>query len=136
MSDEDDETRFSHTREKTEFARKLRRNVSDTERKLWPYLRSGQLGAPFRRQHWIAGHFADYCCVPLMLVIEIDGPTHDRARDFARDFRMSKLGFDVLRFSVQEIDENLEGVVSTIYDAVQLRLQEREASKRGNKTPS
>lgn len=136
MSDEDDDTRFSHTREQTEFARKLRRDVSKTERKLWPHLCASQLGAPFRRQHWIAGHFADYCCVPLKLVVEIDGPTHDLARDSMRDFRMNREGFDVLRFSVQEIDENLEGVVSTVYDAVQLRLQEREVSERGNKTPT
>ena len=125
-----DETRFTHTREQTAFARNLRRNASKTERKLWPHLRASQLGAPFRRQHAIARYFVDYCCVPLQLVIEVDGPLHDAPRDSTRDFHLNQQGFDVLRFSVQEVDENLEGVVSTIYDAVQLRLQEREARSR------
>ena len=40
---------------------------------------------------------------------------------------MNQLGFDILRFSVQDIDENLEGVVSTIHGEVQLRLQRLEA---------
>ena len=110
------------TREQTLFARKLRRNVSKTERRLWPYLKNDALGAPFRRQHLIGADFVDYCCVPLGIVVEIDGPTHDLARDSQRDARLGEHGFDVLRFSVQEMDENLEGVVSTIYDAVQLRL--------------
>ena len=118
----DDKLKPWRTREQTTFARKLRNTVSKTERKLWPHLRNAALGAPFRRQHVIDEMFVDYCCVPLGLVVEVDGPTHDLARDSLRDDRLSKQGFDVLRFSVQELDENLEGVVSTIYDAVQLRL--------------
>ena len=115
------------TTEQTEFARKLRREVSKTERKLWPHLCNSALGAPFRRQHVIDNAFVDYCCVPLKLVVEIDGPTHNRERDSLRDAHLATKGFDVLRFSVQEIDENLEGVVSTIYDAVQLRLLAKSA---------
>ena len=128
-------SRFSHTREQTEFARKLRRNASKTEKRLWPHLRASKLGAPFRRQYWIGGKFADYCCVPLKLVVEVDGPLHDPARDSIRDHAMNGLGFDVLRFGVQEIDENLDGVVSTIYDAVRVRLmaqqvEQTDSSKR------
>jgi very-short-patch-repair endonuclease len=47
----DKESYFSHTREQTSFARRLRRNVSKTERRLWAHLRSAKMGAPFRRQH-------------------------------------------------------------------------------------
>lgn len=107
------------------FARKLRNEASRTERKLWPHLRNSALGAPFRRQHVIDEMFVDYCCTPLGLVVEVDGPMHDTARDSLRDHRLSQHGYDVLRFSVQELDENLEGVVSTIYDAVQLRLMSK-----------
>jgi len=123
----DKESYFSHTREQTSFARRLRRNVSKTERRLWAHLRSGKMGAPFRRQHPIDRYFADYCCVPLKLVIEVDGHLHSAERDSIRDHRMNQLGFDILRFSVQGIDENLEGVVSTIHGEVQLRLQRLEA---------
>jgi very-short-patch-repair endonuclease len=81
------------------------------------------MGAPFRRQYRAERYYADYCCVPLRLVTEVDGPMHDMARDSIRDDRINTEGFDVIRFSVQELDENFEGVVSTIYDAVQMRLQ-------------
>ena len=86
------------------------------------------MGAPFRKQHPIDRYFADYCCVPLNLVVEVDGDTHSLERDSNRDHRMRQHGFEVLRFSVQEIDENLEGVVSTIHGKVQLRLLAQEAT--------
>ena len=128
MSDE--EWPNARTPEQTAFARELRRKTSKTERRLWPHLRASQMGAPFRKQHPIDCYFADFCCVPLKLVVEVDGHTHSIERDSVRDHRLNKLGFDVLRFSVQEIDENLEGVVSTIYGEVQLRLQALEAADR------
>ena len=110
------------SREQTLIARKLRREVSKTEKRLWPHLRDGQMGASFRRQHVIGDDFVDYCCVTLKLVIEVDGPLHDPVRDAVRDARLARRGYDVLRFGVQEIDTNLQGVVSTIYDAVRMRL--------------
>jgi len=124
----DDDWPNSRTREETAFARELRRNVSRTERRLWPRLRSSQMGAPFRKQHPVGGYFPDYCCVPLKLIVEIDGHTHSAERDSIRDHRLGELGFDVLHFSVQEIDENLEGVISTIYGEVQVRLLAQEAA--------
>jgi very-short-patch-repair endonuclease len=117
--------RFARTREQTLVSRKLKRESSQTEKKLWPRLTRSQMGAPFRRQYRAGGGYADYCCLPLKLMVEVDGPTHDAARDSIRDAHMAGDGFDVLRFSVQDIDSNLEGVVSTIYDAVQLRLMEQ-----------
>jgi very-short-patch-repair endonuclease len=126
----DEKKRFTRTREQTAIARKLRRNVSKTEKKLWFHLRDGQMGASFRRQHSIARGFTDYCCISLKLIVEVDGPTHDPARDSVRDHRMNQRGFDVLRFSVHDIDENLDGVVDTIHQQVQLRLLAREVRPR------
>jgi very-short-patch-repair endonuclease len=123
--------RFRRTREETLFSRKLKQQASKTEKKLWPRLRSGQMGAPFRRQYSVSKYFTDYACVPLKFVVEVDGPMHDGAADSVRDYRIERRGFEVLRFGVQEIDENLEGVVSTIYDAVQLRLMERKVKLSG-----
>ena len=125
-----DEDRFSRTRADTELARKLRREASETEKRLWPHLRSSKTGAPFRRQHRITGKFPDYCCLPLKLIVEIDGPPHSVQRDAIRDDRMNRAGFDVLRFSVQDIDENLTGVVETIHAEVQLRLARNKALRR------
>ena len=118
------------SREETLFARKLRRETSRTEDKLWPHLRSARLGAPFRKQHVIDHRYPDYCCVPLKLIVEVDGPMHDPVRDARKDHRMNRRGYDVIRFSVQEIDQNLQGVVHTIYDAVQVRLMARRLGEQ------
>jgi very-short-patch-repair endonuclease len=128
--DDHPEVHFTRTRADTELARKLRREVSKTEKKLWPHLRSAQMGVSFRRQHQVGRPFADYCCLELKLVIEVDGPTHDAARDSLRDYSMNERGFDVLRFNVQEIDENLMGVVETIHREVQLRLMANNSHRR------
>ena len=126
MPDEE-KSRFSRTREQTLQARRLKQLASKTEKKLWPHPRSSKTGASFRRQYSVSKYFADYACIPLRLIVEIDGPMHDMGKDSIRDHRVGKCGYEVLRFGVQEIDQNLEGVVSTIYDAVQLRLAERRA---------
>jgi very-short-patch-repair endonuclease len=127
----DSKSRFRHTREQTLLSRQLKQQASKTEKKLWPHLRSGKMGAPFRRQYSISKYFTDYSCVPLKLIVEVDGPMHDAVRDSIRDDRVERRGFDVLRFSVQEIDGNLGGVVSTIYDAVQMKLMERQVRQDG-----
>lgn len=118
-------SRFRRTREQTLLRRKLKQQASRTEKKLWPHLRADRTGASFRKQYSVLKYFADYACVPLKLVIEVDGPAHDAERDSIRDHRIERKGFEVLRFSAQEIDQNLEGVISTIYDTVQLKLMEQ-----------
>ena len=119
-------SRFSRTPDKTRRAREFRKTVSKTEYKLWPYLRASQPGAPFRRQHPVGAYYFDYACVPLKLAIEIDGPWHDQAHDSQRDAYLKSIGYDVLRFSVEDVDENLDGVVEAIYNAVHDLLQGRE----------
>ena len=129
-------SRYSRTEDITERARDLREDVSATEAKLWPRLCKGRLGAPFRKQHPIGPYFADYCCVSLKLVVEVDGPLHDRRKDEARDRFLAARGYDVLRFSVQEVDLNFRGVLETIRDQVQLRLAEKHEAKARGRNPS
>jgi very-short-patch-repair endonuclease len=113
--------RFSRTRDKTERARALRKSVSASEARLWLHLRSESLGAPFRRQHPVGPYFADYYCAPLEIVVEIDGPQHDAARDARRDAFMQAQGILVLRFGAHEVTDGLEGVLATIRDAIRAR---------------
>lgn len=110
--------RTYRTKRQTLRARELRRDVSRTERRLWPHLRNSALGAPFRRQHPVGPFYPDYFCVPLRLAVEVDGPHHDLARDSERDAVLAALGVTMLRFSHQEIDENLDGVINTIHQTI------------------
>ena len=111
--------RTYRTKRQTLLARELRRDVSRTERRLWPHLRNSALGAPFRRQHPVGSYFPDYYCVPLKLAVEVDGPQHDPAEDSERDAILMNHGVTLLRFSVQDIDENLEGVINTIHQTIE-----------------
>jgi len=63
---------------KTHRARRLRREMTYPEKKLWWSLRNRQLARlKFRRQHPIGDYFADFCCEEKMLVIEVDGDSHE-----------------------------------------------------------
>ena len=95
-------------------ARTLRRDMTPAERKLWRAIRLDALSVTFRRQHAIAPWIADFACVELRLVVEVDGGQHGDARDAARDAAMREAGWHVLRFWNNEVTENLTGVLQRI----------------------
>jgi very-short-patch-repair endonuclease len=102
-------------------AQELRREMSGTEWRLWYRLRSRQLlGRKFRRQVPIGPYFADFACLEARLVVEVDGDHHaDQAvYDARRDHWLVQMGFRVLRFWAAELDENIDGVIETIADAL------------------
>jgi BirA family biotin operon repressor/biotin-[acetyl-CoA-carboxylase] ligase len=109
----------------TARARTLRREATPAERALWPYLARRLLGAKFSRQMPLGPFFADFLCRELLLVIELDGHSHDVApqRDVQRDAWMAAHGFAVLRFSNSDVHANVEGVVTAIRLEVE-RLRE------------
>ena len=95
--------------------------MSRTEWRLWYLLRGRQLnGFKFRRQVPLGRYFADFACLEAKLVVEVDGPQHGEQRpyDARRDRRLGAMGFRVLRFGVAEVDENIEGIVDTIANAL------------------
>jgi very-short-patch-repair endonuclease len=107
------------------FARHLRRNATDAEKKLWQELRLlNQEGRHFRRQVPIAGFIADFACYQCRLVVELDGGQHNTPEGQLRDNERSRLleaaGFRVLRFWNIDVFENLEGVVDMIRHAAGL----------------
>jgi len=108
------------THERRIFARNLRLAPTDAERRLWRYLRSRQLeGAHFRRQHPIGDYFADFCCIRLKLVIEVDGGQHSESEhDLKRDAWLKAQGYVVLRFWNNDVLMQTEEVVSTILETI------------------
>ena len=97
-------------------ARRLRRDETDAERRLWTRLRRHQLGIRFRRQHPIGPYIVDFCCVERMLIVELDGGQHEdrRAQDAARTQWLGEQGFRVLRFSEREALMQTEAVLTEI----------------------
>jgi very-short-patch-repair endonuclease len=110
-------SRFNRTPEKTEFARRLRRDETDVERRLWHRLRNSQIcDAHFRRQHPAGRYILDFYCPALALAIELDGGQHAQAgtRDRERDEWLKQNGVTVLRFWNSDVTENLNGVLEAI----------------------
>jgi len=100
-------------------ARALRKGSTDAEALLWSRLRARQLSnLKFRRQHPIGHYFADFACVEIGLVIELDGGQHaeDVAlhRDQTRSDDMAALGFQTLRFWNNDVLLQTEAVLEKI----------------------
>ena len=100
-------------------ARSLRRDMTDAERVLWNELRNRKLaGYKFRRQHPVGQFIVDFFCAEKDLVIEIDGGIHLEEevleRDENRSAELDRLELKVIRFTNEEVMENLEGVLRKI----------------------
>lgn len=95
----------------------MRSNMPIAELKLWAEIKGKQLeGVKFRRQHPISRYIVDFYAAQLKLVVEVDGDTHDEKKEYdARrtDFLKQK-GYDVLRFTNEEIHQDLEGVLEIL----------------------
>ncbi|WP_212742361.1 endonuclease domain-containing protein [Sphingopyxis sp. L1A2A] len=98
-------------------ARRLRRDSTPAEKKLWSVLRAGNLsGFKFRRQQRIGPFIADFACQSARLVIEVDGDSHAAQIDYdaRRTEFLAREGYRVLRFTNREVMTNLGGVCRAI----------------------
>ncbi len=114
----------------TERARELRRNANETEKRLWWFLRGGQLnGFKFRRQHAIGQYIGDFVCLRAHLVVEVDGETHGseerERRDAVRTESIERAGYRVIRFWNDDVFNGTEGVIETIWNALQIPAPHR-----------
>lgn len=98
-------------------ARALRKTPTDAENLLWYRLRDRRFqGLKFRRQRPIGNHFADFACLEIGLVIELDGGQHaDQVEyDRRRADEMARLGFRTLRFWDHEVLTETDAVMEKI----------------------
>lgn len=112
----------------TARARRLRREATYPERKLWSRLRGGQLeGVRFRRQHVIGPYVADFYCADALLIIELDRHSHDTTADtdLKREEYLERQGYRILRFGNDDVIREIEGVLEAICSAVE-HHRERE----------
>jgi very-short-patch-repair endonuclease len=99
------------------IAKKLRRDQTDAERKLWFRLRDRRLnGMKFRRQMPIKSYVVDFCCESVRPIVELDGGQHAErsSEDAKRTADLEAFGFLVLSFWNNDVFDNIDGVVETI----------------------
>ena len=105
----------------TGVARKLRRGMTEAERRLWHNLRASQLcGAKFMRQFPIGDHIVDFACRSLRIAIECDGGQHTAETDAPRTGLIEAHGYRVIRFWNHEILTNTDGVLQSIAEEIAL----------------
>lgn len=100
-------------------AKRLRRDMTDSERRLWSILRGAQIdGAKFRRQQPIGPYIADFVCQSHRLIVEVDGGQHHAEADASRTAWLQHAGYRVIRFWNDDMDSNREGVAAEIARAL------------------
>ena len=115
------------------IARELRKNQTETEEIIWEAVRNNQLGFKIRRQHAIEKFIVDFVCIEKKLVIEIDGEVHlkQKEEDAIRTEALNLAGFKVIRFTNEEVKNNLQVVIQKIKTALQSEATTPSPLERG-----
>ncbi len=94
----------------------LKGNPTETERIMWEFLRNKKTGYKIRRQHIIDNFIVDFVCLFKRVVIELDGKIHlmQQESDERRTQRLNDLGFEVIRFTNEEVYANADLVAEKI----------------------
>lgn len=99
--------------------RQLRNDSPSAELKIWSSLRRKNLaGYKFRRQYSVGPYVLDFYRPALKLAVEIDGDSHFIGTavddDERRQAFMETFGIRFLRFTNQQVYDNLDGVLESI----------------------
>jgi len=102
-----------------DFSKNLRKEQTPAEKLLWSNLRNRNLsGYKFRRQHPVKFYIVDFYCAEKMLSIEVDGGIHlnkeQQEYDKNRTEELTLLGIKEIRFTNEEISENISEVLKKI----------------------
>ena len=115
-----------YRKENVEKSRKLRREMTPWERKLWYQFLSGY-PIRFQRQKPIGNYIVDFYCASSKLAIELDGGGHynpeAEEKDRIRTEHINRFGIHVIRFCNTDVDFNFEGVCSVIDRTVKERYR-------------
>ena len=115
---------FGASRELINLAKEFRKTQTEAEKILWKALwNHGFANLKFRRQHPVKWFIADFYCHDFKLVLEVDGGIHNSEiqseHDENRTSALEELGIRVIRFSNEEILNNLESVLQKIQQSIQ-----------------
>ncbi|MBR5634051.1 MAG: endonuclease domain-containing protein, partial [Prevotella sp.] len=85
---------------------------------LWNYLKNNGLGVLFKRQHIIGDYITDFVCMDSKLIVELDGGYHQLPQQQTNDAERTKWlenkGYKIIRFTNEELFENIDGVLEKI----------------------
>jgi len=107
------------------FSKQLRLQETPAEKLLWSRLSRNQLGVKFRRQHPIYYYVADFYCHSHKIIVEVDGPIHNskenQFNDLIRTSGFNEFNIEVMRFTNEEVINNIDDVVFRIKERLKIR---------------
>ena len=110
--------KFSNLKREKPLRKKLRNSATPQEIIIWSRLRRNQLKYKFRRQYSIGKYIVDFYCSEKKLIIELDGWQHREEKqeryDKQRTEFIESLGFKIIIFWNNDVNNNLEGVILKI----------------------
>jgi 5-methyltetrahydrofolate--homocysteine methyltransferase len=122
-----------------DFVKKHRAHPTPAEDALWEMLRGKKLdGIKFRRQHIIGTYIADFVSLENKLVIEVDGLIHqlpeNQVSDAERTAWLESKGFEVIRFSNEEVLADTDSTINRIKSHLQSK-DKSLSQQSGSSTP-
>ena len=111
---------FHYNKNLKSFANTNRKNMTKAEACLWKFVIGGRqmMNYQFRRQRPVLNYIADFMCKELMLIIEVDGITHQWEdvfkNDLVREEELKSIGFDIIRFTDDEVLTDINNVIRAI----------------------
>ena len=119
---------YHYNKSLIQLAKKNKKELTKSAVCIWKYVlsRKQMLGYQFRRERPILNYIADFVCLELMLIIEVDGITHQSEealkKDQLRDENLNEVGFTVLRFSSWEVLNRINDVSTIIIEWVNAKV--------------
>lgn len=102
-------------------AHHMRFSPTPSEALLWSQLRGRRLGVSFRRQVIIGNFIVDFCAPRAALIVEVDGDEYHAqhtSADEARDKKLVRAGYTVLRIPASLVERRLAEAVARVADAL------------------
>tara|TARA_R110002073_G_scaffold148335_3_gene301422 strand:- start:18483 stop:21596 length:3114 start_codon:yes stop_codon:yes gene_type:complete len=121
-----------------DYAEEMRNQPTEAETLLWNVLSGKKLdGYKFRRQHIIGSYIADFICLKKGLIVEIDGLIHqlpeNKATDEERTKWLNQQGYNVVRFTNDEVLSNLDDVLERLKEALKVSPLGTEGARYAGK---
>jgi len=105
-----------------EIRRELIKSMTPAEKLLWKRLKAKKLGVKFRRQHIIETFIPDFVALSIKLIVEVDGEIHLKKKiaDQERTEILEMSGYKVIRFTNEDVENDIEGVVKKIKNEIEI----------------
>jgi very-short-patch-repair endonuclease len=120
---------FCYNKKLQSIAKANKKKMTKSAASIWKYVlsKNQMMGYQFRRERPILNYIVDFVCLELMLIIEVDGITHENEkahkRDVLRDQNLMNIGFTVLRFSSWEVLNRIADVSIIIGDWININAK-------------